>query len=152
MVAERFGPELGVDPMSLEQEARRAFEGIAHEAKGFEDALDLVDRLEAANVPIAVATNGLRWRLDSLLTAVGLERLLSRSVTAEEVARPKPAPDLYETASRLVGVAPPRCLVIEDSPIGVAAARAAGCRVIAVDRGMFERAHLAGAEVIVERV
>jgi HAD superfamily hydrolase (TIGR01509 family) len=152
MVAARFGPEVGADPESLEREARRAFDGMVGEAKAYEDALDLVDRLEAANVPIAVATNGLRWRLDSLLTAVGLDRLLPNSVTADEVAHPKPAPDLYEKAARVVGVPPDRCLVIEDSPTGVAAAGAAGCKVIAVDRGMFERSQLIGAEVIVDRV
>jgi HAD superfamily hydrolase (TIGR01509 family) len=73
-------------------------------------------------------------------------------VTADEVAHPKPAPDLYEKAARVVGVPPDRCLVIEDSPTGVAAAGAAGCKVIAVDRGMFERSQLIGAEVIVDRV
>ena len=151
MVAERFAPEIGVDPGALEQEAQEAFREIAPMAKGFADTMELVDRLEASAVPMAVATNGLRWRLDVLLGAVGLERLLPVSVTADEVARPKPAPDLYTAAAALAGTHPRHCVVLEDSPTGVAAAKAAGCRVVAIDRGMFERSRLLEADVVVER-
>lgn len=152
MVAERFAPEIGADPTALEMEAQAAFEEIADQARGFEDTAALVDRLGRSGVPMAVATNGLRWRLDVLLAAVGLERLLATSVTADEVLRPKPAPDLYVAAARLTGVDPDRCLVLEDSPTGIAAAKGAGCLVIAVERGMFDRSQLADADVIVTRV
>lgn len=152
MVAQRFAPEIGADPTTLEKEAQVAFKEIAGQARGFGDSAVLVERLERSGVPIAVATNGLRWRLDVLLAAVGLERLLSASVTADEVLRPKPAPDLYLAAARLTGVDPDRCLVLEDSPTGITAAKAAGCLVIAVERGMFDRSRLRDADVIVNRV
>lgn len=152
MVAERFSPEIGVDPVTLELEARHAFRAIAGTAAAFADALELVERLETAGVPVAVATNGLRWRLDALLGAVDLGRLLPRSVTADEVERPKPAPDLYLAAARLTGADPAACVVIEDSPTGIAAAAAAGCPVIAVDRGMFSRSRLSAATIVVETV
>ncbi len=151
MVAHRFGPEIGVDVEALELEAREAFRQLAPMAQGFPDTSELVGRLEAASVPMAVATNGLRWRLDVLLGAVGLGRLLPVSVTADEVARPKPAPDLYRAAAELAGTDPRHCVVLEDSPTGVLAAKAAGCLVIAVDRGMFDRSLLAAADVVVER-
>ena len=152
MVAERYAPVLGLDPVALELEAQFAFEAIASRVTGFPDSIELVERLERAHVPIAVATNGLRWRLDVLLRAVGLGHLLSVSVTADEVARPKPAPDLYLAAARLAGVDPARCVVIEDSPPGIAAAHRAGCRVIALDRGVFAADRLAEADVVVDRV
>ncbi|MFP5333132.1 MAG: HAD family hydrolase [Acidimicrobiia bacterium] len=151
MVAARFAPDIGADPVRLEREAREAFEEIAGEARGFDDTRALIQRLHAASVPMAVATNGLRWRLDVLLAAVGLDRLRPTSVTADEVAVPKPAPDLYLAAARLAGADPTQCVVFEDSPTGIAAARAAGCRVVAVDRGMFDRSRLSDADVVVTR-
>lgn len=152
MVAHRFAPEIGVDADVLEMEAREAFRELAPMAQGFADTFELVGRLEADGVPVAVATNGLRWRLDVLLGAVGLGRLLPVSVTADEVARPKPDPDLYVAAAGLADTDPRQCVVLEDTPTGVAAAKAAGCLVIAVDRGMFDRSRLAAADVVVERV
>ncbi|MEX0757341.1 MAG: HAD family phosphatase [Acidimicrobiia bacterium] len=152
MVANRFAPDVGVDSVRLELEAQHAFERIAGEAAAFGDTLAFIDRLEYAGVPIGVATNGLRWRLDVLLAAVGLGRLLPFSVTADEVENPKPAPDLYLRAASLAGADAERCVVIEDSPTGVAAAKAAGCLVVAVDRGVFDRRQLAGADVVVDRV
>ncbi len=152
MVAEQFSPAVGVDPVTLELEAQRAFEAIAGQAVGFPDTIALVGRLEAEGVPVAVATNGLRWRLDVLLEAVGLARLLPNSVTADEVVRPKPAPDLYLAAARMVRTDPARCIVIEDSPTGVAAATAAGCQVIALDRGMFPSIRLAAATLTLKNV
>jgi HAD superfamily hydrolase (TIGR01509 family) len=152
MVAEHFAPDVGVDPARLETEAQRAFQAIASQAGAFPDTLDLIARLEHEGIPIAVATNGLRWRLDTLLRAVGLERMLARSVTADEVDRPKPAPDLYLAAAALTGIDPARCVVVEDSPTGIASATAAGCQVIAVDRGLFDPASLAAARIIVPRL
>lgn len=152
MVARRFAPDVDVDPVVLELEAQHAFERIAGQAAAFDDTLALIDRLEDVGVPMGVATNGLRWRLDALLGAVGLGRLLPSSVTADEVENPKPAPDLYLRAASIAGARPERCVVIEDSPTGVAAAKAAGCLVVAVDRGVFDRSRLAGADVIVHRV
>jgi HAD superfamily hydrolase (TIGR01509 family) len=149
MVADRFAPEVGTDPITLELEARRAFERLAPGAKGFDDTRRLVERLEHLGLPVAVATNGLRWRLDALLAAVGLERLLPHSVTADEVSRPKPAPDLYLRAASLTGVEAGRCIVLEDSPTGISAAAAAGCRVVALDRGMFSHDRLGEADVII---
>lgn len=54
-------------------------------------------------------------------------------VAGDDVTRPKPHPEPYLTAARLLGVAPDACVVVEDSPTGVAAGLAAGCRVVAVD-------------------
>ena len=69
-------------------------------------------------------------------------------VTAEDVRRGKPDPDAYLLAARRLGVGTPSCVVVEDSPAGVAAAHAAGMRAIAV-LTTHDRAALAGAELIV---
>lgn len=104
---------------------------IAERADPQPGALDLVRRLEAAR-PVAVASNSSRRLLELALVSGGLAHLRDRSVSAEEVARPKPAPDLYLRACELLGVEPSRCVAFEDSATGAASARAAGLYVIAV--------------------
>jgi HAD superfamily hydrolase (TIGR01509 family) len=87
----------------------------------------VLDRLA---VPACVATSSSPKRVAMSLKLVGLESRFNGSVfTASEVARGKPAPDLFLHAAGRMGVAPDRCLVIEDSLTGVRAARAAGMAV-----------------------
>jgi HAD superfamily hydrolase (TIGR01509 family) len=86
--------------------------------------------LGAMPLPYCVASNGERERMSLALRAAGLMPLVAgRLFTASEVARPKPAPDLFLHAAKSMGVAPARCAVIEDTPTGVKAAVAAGMKV-----------------------
>ncbi|NUW32114.1 HAD family phosphatase [Nonomuraea sp. SMC257] len=94
-------------------------------------AAELLDGLRAEGVPVALVTSSLRDIADAVLKAVGRERF-DAVVTADDVTRTKPDPEPYLTAARLLGVQPVRCVVLEDSPTGVAAATAAGCAVVAV--------------------
>jgi HAD superfamily hydrolase (TIGR01509 family) len=93
-------------------------------------ALELVERLRG-RVPIAVATNTRRPLAEVILRQSGLLGLFDAMATGDEV-RPKPAPDVYLEACRLLGVAPRDAVGLEDSPTGVAAVRAAGMTCIAV--------------------
>ncbi|MDI5986167.1 HAD-IA family hydrolase [Halomonas sp. M4R5S39] len=98
--------------------------------------LEAVDGVAAAiaslPLPKAVVSNSRRRRVLASLATTGLERLIGESpvFTADQVARPKPAPDLYLLAARELGCAPADCLVVEDSVSGVTAAYAAGMTVI----------------------
>ena len=94
-------------------------------------AVDLV-RACAERVPVAVASNSPRTLLDTTLRTAGLTDLLPVSFAADEVADPKPAPDLYLAACSALGSFPSACVAFEDSRTGVTAARAAGLRVITV--------------------
>lgn len=88
--------------------------------------------IEALTTPYCVASNGLPEEIKARLTAAGLIDLFpTRRFSASEVARPKPAPDVYLHAARTLGVAPARCVVVEDSLPGVRAAVLAGMRVLA---------------------
>jgi HAD superfamily hydrolase (TIGR01509 family) len=92
----------------------------------------LLDKLDDRGVPTCVASNGSHAKMRRTLGATGLyERFDGRIFSAQDVRAGKPAPDLYLFAARSMGVAPSRCVVVEDSPPGVAAARAAGMRCIA---------------------
>lgn len=89
------------------------------------------DALLAIELPVAVASNS---RFDAVQFALGRaalsERVNAGVFSADRVARPKPAPDVYLAAAQANGVAPGRCLVVEDSTTGATAALAAGMRVL----------------------
>ena len=82
--------------------------------------------------PLAVASNSPDSFVRSALAAARLDGAFDAVVTADQVAEAKPAPDTYLEACRRLGAAPPRSVALEDSPTGVAAARAAGMFVIGV--------------------
>lgn len=85
------------------------------------------DALERIRVPTCVASSGTHERIRRALAATGLlPRFEGRIFSAEDVVRGKPAPDLFLHAARRLGVAPSRCAIVEDSPLGVDAANAAG--------------------------
>jgi HAD superfamily hydrolase (TIGR01509 family) len=88
------------------------------------------DVLASMKVPYCVASNGNPDRIQLALDAAGLWPLFEgRMFTAADVARPKPAPDLFLHAASVMGVEPRDCTVVEDTPTGAKAGVAAGMRV-----------------------
>ncbi|MEM7172599.1 MAG: HAD-IA family hydrolase [Pseudomonadota bacterium] len=127
VIADEQGRPLPSDfPRQVADRAVVLFEGHLKPLPG---AAVLLGRLPCDK---AVASNSLRGRLVRSLQLTGLDTFFadSRVFSSQDVARPKPAPDLYELAARTCGVAPARCLVVEDSITGTTAARAAGIMVI----------------------
>ncbi len=118
----------------------------------YQDAVDTLETLVRRGHPIAVASSSPRERVDRSLFATGLDKLVSEVVAGDEVERGKPDPEIFEVAAARLGVEPHECIAVEDAPAGIEAALAAGMRVVAVERGSFERAALAGAHVIVPRL
>jgi HAD superfamily hydrolase (TIGR01509 family) len=99
------------------------------ELQAVEGIVALLDRLR---IPYCAASNSSRERLKLGLEATGLwPRFEGRAFSAEEVAQPKPAPDLFLHAARTMGADPARCAVVEDTPTGVRAGVAAGMTVFA---------------------
>ncbi|TDD36247.1 HAD family phosphatase [Nonomuraea terrae] len=94
-------------------------------------AAELLDALRAEGVPVGLVTSSLKEIADAVLKGFGRDRF-DLVVTADDVLRTKPDPEPYLTAARRLGVEPVHCVVLEDSPNGVAAATAAGCAVVAV--------------------
>jgi HAD superfamily hydrolase (TIGR01509 family) len=93
-------------------------------------AARLLAALDAAGVPCALVTASSRAIMEAVLKVTGLS--FGVTVCGEDVRRGKPDPEPYLRAAALLGVPPAGCVVLEDSPTGIAAARAAGCPVIAV--------------------
>jgi beta-phosphoglucomutase len=94
--------------------------------------LPLLDALDAAGVPVGIATSAPAENVAHSLAEIGLHGRLTRVVRSDQVARGKPAPDVFLATARLIGVAPESCLAFEDAPAGLISARAAGMACVGV--------------------
>jgi len=106
---------------------------LEHGVEAMVGARELLERLRGRGVPIGLVSNSPLRFVQRSIEIVGLEDHFDVVLSAHEVAAPKPAPDPYLEACRRLGVEPgPSVIALEDSPTGVAAARAAGLTVIGV--------------------
>jgi HAD superfamily hydrolase (TIGR01509 family) len=131
--------ELGVALEPEEIGARvveRLLAGYARELPLLPGAVDAVRRI-AARWPVALASSANREVIDAVLKASGLDGVFGATVAGEEVARGKPAPDIYLEAARRLGVDPTRSAAVEDSSNGLRAAAAAGMTVVAFPNREF---------------
>jgi HAD superfamily hydrolase (TIGR01509 family) len=119
----------------------------------FPDAAAVLNRCLAESVPVAVVSASPRQRLDLTLRHAGLDGVFAVSISGDDVERGKPAPESHLLAAEGLGVDPTACVVVEDSPTGVAAGLAAGARVVAVVRDETLRAALeSSGTVVVDRL
>ncbi|NEC11381.1 HAD family hydrolase [Streptomyces sp. SID8014] len=129
LVLERSGRRL---PATFDEEFhRRVFEAFRQELEPVPGVVDVLGALRAAGVPYCVASSGSHERIRVGHRRTGLHAWFPEEqvFSADDVGRGKPAPDLFLRAAERMGVAPERCAVVEDSPLGVEAARAAGMDV-----------------------
>lgn len=96
---------------------------LATELTLFDDAVTVLRTLVARGVPVAVASSSHRDHVQRVLVAGGLLGVVPVVVAAEDVRHPKPAPEPYLRAAAALGVPPHGCTAVEDTPVGVAAAR-----------------------------
>jgi HAD superfamily hydrolase (TIGR01509 family) len=124
-------------PEEISAEVVRRLEEIyRRELPLVEGAREAVERL-AARWPLALASSSNRELIDLVLELSSLARHVRVTVSSEEVARGKPAPDVYLEAARRLGVPPERCAAIEDSENGIRSAKAAGMRVLAIPNPQY---------------
>ena len=153
---EQLAAQLGrpVDRAALvaRREARRRplIEALA----ACDGVTDLLDAADAAGVPAAVASSSAADWVVPHLERLGLRHRFRAVVTRDDVggdsARTKPAPDLFLAAAAALGADPARCVVLEDTPNGVAAGRAAGMAVVAVPGPMTRPLDLGAADRVVD--
>jgi HAD superfamily hydrolase (TIGR01509 family) len=110
---------------------RRMRARYAEDLPLIDSAVDAVRRL-AADFQLAVASSSNRPLIDEVLSVTGLGDVFEATVSSEEVARGKPAPDVYLEAARRLGVRPASCAAVEDSGNGLRSAKAAAMRVVAI--------------------
>ncbi|MCF3181922.1 HAD family phosphatase [Streptomyces polychromogenes] len=127
---EATGADIGLAELSVLLNER--FEArIAEQVPLMPGAERLLSELARHNVPTALVSASHRRVIDQVLLTLGRDRF-HLTVAGDEVPRTKPHPDPYLFAASSLGAHPSRCAVIEDTATGVAAAEAAGCRVVAV--------------------
>ena len=131
-VAEKYG-----FPLDLAAAKKRTYEiyleMVPRQLNAFPGAQTLVRACKAAGLRVAVASSADRIKVESNLRKLGLPpEFWDAVIQAEDVVNKKPAPDIFLSAARKIGVAPANCVVIEDAVNGVQAARAAGMRCLAV--------------------
>jgi HAD superfamily hydrolase (TIGR01509 family) len=124
-------------PVEINREVvRRMLDSYSAQLPVVDGAVGAVERL-AARWPLGLASSSNRELIDRALEVSGLARYFRATVSSEEVARGKPAPDVYLEAARRLGVAPERCAAVEDSASGIRSAHAAGIRVVAIPNAAF---------------
>ncbi|OXM48666.1 haloacid dehalogenase [Amycolatopsis thailandensis] len=130
-MAEVFG-EPGGGAGIADELLRLVTEVVTAKAEAMPGARELVELTAAAAVPVAVASNSPRALLEAALVRGGLSEMFPVKLAADEVAAPKPDPEMYSTACALLNVEPADALAFEDSMTGLRSARAAGVPVIGV--------------------
>ncbi|MEV4786162.1 HAD family hydrolase [Streptomyces tuirus] len=129
LVLERTGQRLPEDFDDVFH--TRVFTAFEQELVAVTGASEVLEKLSVDGVPYCVASSGSHERIRVGHRTTGLDRWFDeeRIFSSQDVGRGKPAPDLFLYAAERMGVAPERCVVVEDSPLGVQAAVAAGMDV-----------------------
>lgn len=122
---------LKLDPAAVAMKKREAFLTKLHRIEPIDEVVEFA-RQQRGKVPMAIATGGTRFVIEKTLQAVGISDLFDEVVTADDVVMGKPAPDIFLECARRMGVAPERCLVLEDAPAGIMGAQTAGMAVVVV--------------------
>lgn len=132
--------------------SRRIMAALLDEVEPVPGALAAVRAVAAAGIPLAVASNSSRGELVAKLMRLELAALFGdRVFSFEDVARAKPAPDIYLAAAAACGALPADCVVVEDSLLGAEAGILAGCRVLGFARDTDPRVLAAvGAETFTD--
>lgn len=131
------------DPEQVMEEKESRYQEIMHTVQPIPPVVAVVRHFET-RLPMAVASGGTRVICRQTLEYVGLGRTFDVVVTADDVQRHKPEPDIFLEAARRIGVAPAQCLVFEDAEPGLEAARRAGMRVLDVRQWFTPRRITAG--------
>ena len=128
-----IGEVSGATVESLGDRKEEIYRGLIRESAPIvEGAVNLVRSLHGAGVSLAIGSSAPRANIDLVLEAMGADGLISAVVSGDEVTRGKPDPQVFTLACERLRIEPGRCVVIEDAPAGVEAARAAGTRTVAV--------------------
>lgn len=123
---------LAEDQIAWEKRKLKHHLAEAERLRAFPDAINVFRLLEATGTPQAIVSNSDRMIMDRQLGSVGLSRPGLVTVSRNDVRKGKPDPEGYLRAAWLLGCEPTSCYVIEDSPSGIAAGRAAGSKTFAV--------------------
>jgi len=131
-------------------DAKRAYYRSIVDVQFYDGAIDVVSALKSRGFRCALVT-ACAYR--NMCTSLNKEQrsLFDVILTGDDVPRAKPNPDPYETARLRLGLEPDECVVIENAPLGVESAKAAGLMCVAIETTLG-REYLQGADIIVENI
>jgi beta-phosphoglucomutase len=115
-------------------------------------ALELLEGLHAAGFRLALGSSAPPENVELVLERLELRKWMDAAVTGRDVTRGKPDPQVFLLAAERLGVPPGRCVVIEDAPVGIAAARAAGMADVGLASTGRTRQSLAAADLVIDRL
>jgi HAD superfamily hydrolase (TIGR01509 family) len=147
-LASQVGP--AYDREAIQARRRAHYQAKIEVLRPMPGVIALLDALEAEGIPCAVASNSDHSWVERILGITGLRSRFLALATADEVAQPKPAPDVYLLAAQKLGVAPNACIAFEDSPRGLTAAHAAGMLTVAVPTQLTRHLTFPEAHLLVE--
>ena len=130
MLAKEQGQTIDAVAVAIEKE--KLFEFLLGDVQPVKEVKAIAQRYREL-LPMAVATGSPMWVAEKILTALGMRDWFGAVVTADCIKNPKPAPDIYMKAARLIGVDPQRCHAFEDTELGMQAAFSAGMAVININ-------------------
>jgi HAD superfamily hydrolase (TIGR01509 family) len=116
-----------------------------------EGATDLIEQLNTADSKLAIGSSGPLDNIQLILSALGVDKTIATIVSGDDVTRGKPDPQVFAIACERLSLSPSRCVVIEDAPVGIEAAMAAGTKSIGVCLYQTRDA-LGAADLIVEKL
>ncbi len=145
--AERLGRPLAEGEALVREMVEIMHGELQRDVEGRPGAVELVARLRG-RTRLGLASNSPKLLVDAALASAGLADAFDAIVTSDDVEHAKPAPDLYLLACERLGVPPAEALALEDSPSGVAAAKAAGLSCIAVPQ--FAETDVSAADRVID--
>lgn len=126
-----FGPLPTAQLQAFADEKESLFRTLyARDVKPLNGLVSFLEKLEKNDIPRAIATSAPRANVEFTLQRTGIGRFFTTILDESYVTRGKPDPEIYIKTAAALGYDPKRCLVLEDSLSGVAAGRAAGCKVV----------------------
>lgn len=111
---------------------------------------EIIAEVERRKLPKGLASSSKRIWIMALLKAIKLEKSFDVIVGGDEIAKGKPEPDIYITTAHKLGFEPQQCMIIEDSPTGILAAKRSGAKVIAVKTPYTAGLNISKADVIID--
>ncbi len=140
-----------IQELSLRKEALYREILIEWGIRALPGVAECLGELSKRRIPCAIGSSTHRLNIDTILSVIGLENYFAAIVTAEDVSRGKPDPEVFLAAAGRIGVAPNRCVVFEDALVGIEAAHRGGMKVVAVaTTNPIEK--LMGADLAVHRL
>ena len=149
--AQLFGTKYSADEIETHAARKEALyrEIIKRDFPAIDGAVELIDALADADFLLAVGSSGPPANVAQTLESLGRAELLSTRVTGADVTRGKPDPQVFQLAAEKLGISPTGCVVVEDAPAGVAAAKNAAMACIGLT-GTATREELAQADLVVD--